>query len=112
MIITETLMYGISDAVKKLRPNAIFELTNTKFTQWFDKSGLQPPTWNEIMEQFEADKLEFERQKYARDRAAEYSPVSEQLDELWHTISAGVDLKDSDWFNKIKSIKEKYPKPE
>jgi hypothetical protein len=112
MIINETLMYGISDAVKQLRPNAIFELTNTKFTQWFDKTGLQPPSWDEVMEQFEKNRIEFERQQYARDRSKEYASTGEQLDQIWHAINSGVDLKESEWFKNIQATKEKYPKSE
>jgi hypothetical protein len=111
MIINETLMYGISDAIKQLRPNAIFELTNTQFTQWFDKTGLQPPSWDEVMEQYNKNTIEFERQKYARDRIAEYAPVGEQLDQIWHTINSGIDIKESEWFTNIQAIKKKHPKP-
>jgi hypothetical protein len=31
---------------------------------------------------------------------------------LWHAINDGVDLKSSEWFETIKAIKEKYPKPD
>jgi hypothetical protein len=31
---------------------------------------------------------------------------------LWHAIDQGVDLKNSEWFQKIKEVKEKFPKPE
>jgi hypothetical protein len=30
---------------------------------------------------------------------------------LWHATNNGVQLKDSEWFQKIKEIKDKYPKP-
>jgi hypothetical protein len=31
---------------------------------------------------------------------------------LWHAIDKGGDLKESEWFLKIKEVKDKYPKPE
>jgi hypothetical protein len=31
---------------------------------------------------------------------------------LWHAVNEGKDLKDSDWFQKIKEVKEQFPKPE
>jgi hypothetical protein len=31
---------------------------------------------------------------------------------LWHAINTGTDLKNSEWFQKIKEVKEKFPKPE
>ena len=42
--------------------------------------------------------------KYQRDRAAEYPPVVDQLDEIYHH---GID----GWKAKIATIKAKYPKP-
>jgi hypothetical protein len=33
------------------------------------------------------------------------------MDMLWHAINDGIDLKNSEWFNKIKEVKEKFPKP-
>jgi hypothetical protein len=49
-------LWGVDVAVKKLRPYAQFELTNTIFTKWNDPTGTQPPTWEEINEQIEKDK--------------------------------------------------------
>ena len=51
------LFWGVDVAVKKLRPNAKFELTNNTFTHWEDPNGMYPPSWNEINEQIEKDKL-------------------------------------------------------
>jgi hypothetical protein len=31
---------------------------------------------------------------------------------LWHAINNGVELKNSEWFQKIQEVKEKYPKPD
>jgi hypothetical protein len=31
---------------------------------------------------------------------------------LWHAINDETNLKDSEWFQTIKKIKEKYPKPD
>jgi hypothetical protein len=47
-------------AVKKLRPHAQFELYNTTFTKWVDSTGTQPPTWEEINEQIEKDKKQWD----------------------------------------------------
>jgi hypothetical protein len=47
-------------AVKKLRPHAQFELYNTTFTKWDDPTGTQPPTWEEINEQIEKDKKQWD----------------------------------------------------
>ena len=52
--------------------------------------------------------------KLARqDRKDEYPEIGEQLDMLYHAIDTDSDLKTkfSGFYNTIKSIKEKYPKP-
>lgn len=48
--------YGVDVALRKLRPFAKFELTNTEFTKWDDPTGANPPTWEEINEQIKKDK--------------------------------------------------------
>jgi len=54
------LLYGVDVAIKKLRPYADFQLEGTTFTQWRDYTGSQPPTWDEVMAQFEEDLKRYE----------------------------------------------------
>jgi hypothetical protein len=54
------LTWGVDVAVKKLRPNAQFQLEGTKFTIWNDLSGNLAPSWDEIMQQMDLDKEAFE----------------------------------------------------
>ena len=49
------LLWGVDVAIKKLRPNAQFQLEGTRFTIWNDPTGTEPPTWNEVMAQLKAD---------------------------------------------------------
>ena len=49
-------MFGIDVAIKKLRPNAEFEITNSFITYWNDPDGLPQPTWEEVLEQLKKDK--------------------------------------------------------
>jgi hypothetical protein len=51
------LLWGVDVAVKKLRPNAHFQLEGTKFTVWADENGEEPPTWDEVMAQLKQDQL-------------------------------------------------------
>ena len=46
-------------------------------------------------------------------RSQEYPAIGEQLDMLYHAMDADSDLKTkfSSFYNTIKSVKEKYPKP-
>ena len=49
------LSWGVDVAIKKLRPNANFQLEGTNFTIWDDPSGSVAPTWEEVMTQLQAD---------------------------------------------------------
>ena len=47
---------------------------------------------------------EYAALQYSRNRAAEYPPIEDQLDDIYHNGVAG-------WKTTIKAIKDKYPKP-
>jgi hypothetical protein len=49
------LIWGIDVAVKKLRPNANFQLEGTTFTQWACPHRSEAPTWDEVMAQLKTD---------------------------------------------------------
>ena len=46
---------------------------------------------------------DFTNKKYQRDRALAFDPIPEQLDQIYHDMDG--------WKAKIKSIKDKFPKP-
>lgn len=56
----------------------------------------------------EARILEEQRTEYMRLRQAEYPPLGEQLDMMYHDQVNGT----NHWFELIESIKLKYPKPD
>ena len=47
---------------------------------------------------------EYAALEYSRKRAAEYPPIEDQLDDIYHNGVAA-------WKTTIKAIKDKYPKP-
>ena len=55
--------------------------------------------------ELEAAWVEVQKLQYKDQRAAEYPPLAEQLDKIYHE---GIDA----WKADIKAIKDKYPKPE
>ena len=59
-MIPQHLLYGVDVAIKRLRPHAEFQLSNTTFTNWHDPSGMPPPSWQEVLDQLERDKLAYE----------------------------------------------------
>ena len=77
-----------------------------------DRNGLKPPTKVEIDTELEYQTKLQKYYQYAYSRCEEYPDGFEQLDMLWHAINEGQDLKSSKWFQTIKEVKEKFPKPE
>jgi len=49
--------------------------------------------------------------EYDETRRLAYPEIGEQLDLLWHAIDSGTLDKNSDFYTKLKAIKDKYPKP-
>ena len=92
-----------AQAIQSLHPTAEFTTSDGKVTNWFSGSITQP-TESEI----EAEKTRltdlYNSQEYQRNRAAEYPPIEDQLDTIYHSGVAG-------WKTAIKTIKDKYPKP-
>ena len=67
-----------------------------------------------IVEKESDERKNLRETKQARtNRKDEYPDIGEQLDMLYHAIDADSDLKTkfSSFYNTIKSVKEKYPKP-
>ena len=56
--------------------------------------------------------FDFLKVEYQHKRKPEYPILEEQLDLLWHAIDAGKLDKTSDFYKKLKAVKENNPKPE
>lgn len=65
-----------------------------------------------LRDQWAAEDARQAKEVYKEMRCCEYPTVPEQLDMLWHelNISGQIDAAGI-WFNTIKAIKDKYPKP-
>ena len=108
------MAYGVDTAIKALRPGCRYQITcagGIKYDKWWDPNGLPPPSQEEVDAEFKYQEKLAKHYQYSYDRCKEYPDGFEQLDMLWHSINNGIDLKDSEWFKKIKEVKEKYPKP-
>ena len=60
-------------------------------------------------------KADYDSKQYQRDRAESYPELKEQLDLLWHAIDGGkfnVKSKETDFYKKLKAVKDANPKPE
>ena len=103
MIITRSL------ALATLKPDAEFVMINDTTIDWHSKDITQP-TEDEITA--EVARLQA-IEDYAEPRRNEYPFVGDQLDMLWHAIEADPSLQTTfaAFYNAIKAIKDKHPKP-
>lgn len=63
----------------------------------------------------EIAQAEIKKIKYKHDRALAYPNLAEQFDLLWHAIDDGkfnVKSKETDFYKKLKAVKDANPKPE
>ena len=96
----------IDKALLKLRPNAQWDLNGDEYEGIVWKDTEQTiPTKEEIQIEINRIQTEYDAHQYQRDRAAEYPPLSEQLDYIYHN---GVEAWKT---NMIQPVKDKYPKP-
>ena len=72
-----------------------------KIIEWDSGNKDSQPTDDELNAAYIAWKA---AEEYKINRAAEYPPIEDQLDTIYHSGVAG-------WKTTIKSIKDKYPKP-
>ena len=56
-------------------------------------------------------KLDEQDNGYARDRQQSYPALAEQLDMLFHDMTAGKGDKTGDWYKALKKVKDDNPKP-
>jgi hypothetical protein len=101
----------IAQALTILRPNAQWRLADepknsfeySQFLEWYESDI--PPTWDEVKSTEQQILLNFTSVEYQRKRAAEYPPIGDQLDALFH---AGV--FPTEMAALVQAVKDKYPK--
>ena len=100
-------MTNISQALQNLRPGAKWTCRGNTYEglEWVDEIQSKP-TEDEIIQEIERLRVEYERTQYQRKRVIEYPSITDQLDALFH---AGV--FPPEMAAQIQAIKDKYPKP-
>lgn len=96
--------YGVNDAINSLRPGALYQLENIKFTKWWHRDA--PPTLDEIFE--ECKRLKSIAYKECRQN--EYPSLGDFAD-AYYWQSKGVQEPMQEYLEKVEKIKLKYPKP-
>ena len=96
----------IFEAVKELRPGALWSFTDTTYDamEWLEPEGGQTkPTEEEVVQKIAELTYKEEVEVYKEQRAAEYPSYADQFDKIFHQ---GIDA----WKEEIQTIKNKYPK--
>jgi hypothetical protein len=93
----------IDKAIKKINPNAKFTVNAEDYKQitWLD--GTTPISKADIEAKIIELQTDYNSKEYQRDRAKEYPPMADQLDDIFHN---GI----NSWKASIQIIKDKYPK--
>jgi hypothetical protein len=102
VIINNDNIKKIAEAISSLTPMAEYVMSSEGIT-WLDSKQTQP-TDLEIEAEMTRLQSVYDAQEYARNRAAEYPSIADQLDDIYHN---GIDA----WKATIKTTKDKYPKP-
>lgn len=77
--------------------------TNGPISKFTLGEGIAPPTEEAIQAKLTELQAEYDSKQYQRDRAVAFDPIPEQLDQIYHDMDG--------WKARIKSVKDKYPKP-
>ena len=96
----------IFEAVKALRPGALWSFTDTTYDamEWLEPEGGQTkPTEEEVVQKIAELTYKEEVEVYKEQRAAEYPSYADQFDQIFHD---GIDA----WKATILEVKRRYPK--
>ena len=100
---------GTSDALQSLKPKAEYLLVDDALT-WLDAVQTEP-TQSEIDAEVIRLQAVYDGNVYQRTRADAYEEVKEQLDQLYHDMTAGKLDATGEWHKAIKAVKDATPKP-
>lgn len=99
-------MTDIIKAILKINPNAQVSINADDINQITWHNGTTPIPVNEILAKQQELIIEYNSNKYQRDRAKDYPSIQEQLDmQYWDKINGT-----NKWQQAINAVKQKYPK--
>jgi len=97
-------MINVTEAIQAINSNAKYKIVGSDIDtceiEWFDTTAISK---SDIKAKMAELKTAYDNNKYQRDRAAEYSSIKDQLDDIYHN---GVD----GWKTTLKAVKYQYPK--
>jgi hypothetical protein len=98
------------DALNSLTPNAIWTIPLDGVLQW-KSDDITQPTQAEIDAEVVRLQEVYDGNAYQRTRAVAYKEIKEQLDQLYHDMTAGKLDATGEWHKAIKAVKDATPKP-
>lgn len=69
-------------------------------------------TFDDVLAEKTKLQADYDAKKYQRDRAPNYPAIQEQLDLLYHDMTAGKGDKTGEWYKAVNKVKTDNPKPE
>jgi|TARA_R100001224_G_C3997939_1_gene141543 hypothetical protein len=101
--ITQSILAIKSDAQVSVDNDDINKIT------WYDGNPTNITNDQILAKQTEL-KTAYNNNKYQRDRAVAYKELKEQLDLLYHDMTADKGDKTGEWYKHIKAVKDANPK--
>jgi len=90
--------FGWSDSKNKIYANLVIHNSD------YDK-----PTEKSLTDALAKQQSDFDANQYQRDR--QYPAIGDQLDLLYHDMTAGKATKSGEWYKAVKKVKTDNPKP-
>ena len=97
------------DALHSLKPGAEWVLRGDTL-EWLDSKQTEP-TSAELEAEVTRLQAVYDGNAYQRTRATAYEAIAEQLDKLYHDMTAGKLDATGEWHKSIKAVKDANPKP-
>ena len=97
------------DAILSLKPKAEWSMI-ADVLNWMDEVQTEP-TQSEIDAEVIRLQGVYDGNAYQRTRADAYEEIKEQLDQLYHDMTAGKLDATGEWHKAIKAVKDATPKP-
>ena len=103
-------MTDIISAIIAINPKAEVSVNGEDYNQITWHNGTTPISEADIKAKQAELQTDYDNKEYQRKRAPEYLPVKEQLDQLYHDMTAGKLDATGEWHKAIKAVKDKYTK--
>ena len=96
-------------ALQSLKPGAEWVLRGSEL-EWLDSEQTEP-TADELAAEVTRLQGVYDNNAYQRTRADAYANIEEQLDQLYHDMTAGKLDATGEWHKAIKAVKDASAKP-